>query len=428
MIQKQRPFLGWYMVGVGSFCYGFGISPMYYSWGFFLTAMQKDIAISGAQAGFIFMVFSIVYHVLGAPVGVIMSRWGIRCVVVFGSAVAVLAFWLMSRADSYLDCLVAYSVLGGIAIGFATILPSQTLASNWFVRYRARAIAFVLAGGGIVGYFINKYFGPRVLLTWDWRTGWLLIAGISAVVGVVAALFLRSRPEDVGQLPDGGDPGRSDKQPSAAEGSGADRDSGRELDWSSSQAVRSYQFYVLIALSVAYGVPWGVTSAFGPQHLESLGFSVLVVGSILGWRVLASVAGRLSALGGDFITPQRLLAVVLLVEGVGTVGLVYSTSQVAAYASVLLIGLGFGAAYVTIPVTYSAFYGRRAFGTTVGIRFAFTGFVSPSASLLAGYMYDWTGDHTLGFMVMGTICLLGVPLAFWLRHPGEAPEPVPSTA
>ena len=82
------------MVGVGSFCYGFGISPMYYSWGFFLTAMQKDIAISGAQAGFIFMVFSIVYHVLGAPVGVIMSRWGIRCVVVFGSAVAVLAFWL----------------------------------------------------------------------------------------------------------------------------------------------------------------------------------------------------------------------------------------------------------------------------------------------------------------------------------------------
>ena len=145
-------------------------------------------------------------------------------------------------------------------------------------------------------------------------------------------------------------------------------------------------------------------------------------------QILASAVGRLSAVGGDFITPQKLLAMVLLVEGVGTIGLVYSTSQATAYASVTLVGLGFGAAYVTIPVTYSAFYGRRAFGTTVGVRFAFTGFVAPSAVWIAGYMYDWTGGHTLSFLLVGTICLLGVPLAFWLPHPGEAPEPVPSAA
>ena len=173
------------MVGVGSFCYGFGISPMYYSWGFFLPEMKEEIALTGAQSGFIPMVFSIIYHLLGAPVGVIMAKWGIRPVLVFGSGVGVLAFWLMSRADSYFDCLIAYSLLGGIAIGFATILPSQTLASNWFIRYRARAIAFVLTGGAIVGIFTNGYFGPFVLQTWSWRTGWQLIAGISAVVGVV---------------------------------------------------------------------------------------------------------------------------------------------------------------------------------------------------------------------------------------------------
>lgn len=412
------------MAGVGSFCYGFGISPMYYSWGFFLPEMRQEFDLTGVEAGFIFTIFSIIYHGVGPIVGVIMSRWGIRSVVTFGSGVAVLAFWLMSRAGSYTDCLIAYGVLGGIAIGFSTILPAQTLASNWFVKYRARAIAIVLAGGGVVGYFTNRYFGPFVLETWSWRTGWLLIAGISAVVGIVAAIFVRSRPEDVGQHPDGILP-----QPEllhSGEEAANPPVSAQEtslLDWSARQAVRSYQFYVLVGLSIAYGVPWGVITVFGREHLETLGFPMAVAGSILGWRVMASVLGRLSALGADFMSPQRLLAIVLLVEGIGTLGLVFAQNLTTAYVSVVLVGLGFGAAYVSIPVTYSAFYGRRAFGTTVGIRFAITGLVSPWASTVAGLMFDWTGAHVLGFTVVAIICLMGSPVSYMLPHPGRAPQP-----
>jgi len=423
---KKRPFSGWYQAGVGSFCYGFGISPMYYSWGFFLPEMRQEFDLTGAQAGFIFTIFSIVYHGVGPLVGVIMSRWGIRSVVAFGSCVAVLAFWLMSRAGSYTDCLIAYGILGGIAIGFSTILPAQTLASNWFVKYRARAIAIVLAGGGVVGYFTNRYFGPFVLETWSWRTGWLLIAGISAVVGIVAAIFVRSRPEDVDQHPDGLVPEPEPESLRSLRDQAIVADSPEEspfFDWSAAQAVRSYQFYVLVGLSIAYGVPWGVITVFGREHLETLGFPMAVAGSILGWRVMASVLGRLSALGADFMSPQRLLAIVLLVEGIGTLGLVFAQNLTTAYVSVVLVGLGFGAAYVSIPVTYSAFYGRRAFGTTVGIRFAITGLVSPWASTVAGLMFDWTGAHVLGFTVVAIICLMGSPVSYMLPHPGRAPQP-----
>ena len=430
MSVKKRPFVGWYLVGVGSFCYGFGISPMYYSWGFFLPEMGREFALTGAQSGFVFTVFSMIYHGLGPVVGMIMGRWGVRSVLTFGSAVAVLAFWLMSRAGSYSDCLIAYGILGGIAIGFSTILPAQTLASNWFVKYRARAIALVLAGGGIVGYFINKYFGPFVLETWSWRTGWLLIAGISALVGVVAAIFVRSRPEDLGQYPDGLAP---PLEPHSTQSGGeapsrASAENGSLLGWSAAQAVRTYQFYILVALSIAYGVPWGVITVFGREHLETLGFPMAVAGSILGWRVMASVVGRLSALGGDFISPQRLLAIVLLVEGIGTLGLVIAQNLITAYVSVVLLGLGFGAAYVSIPVTYAAFYGRRAFGTTVGIRFAVTGLVSPWASTVAGLMGDWSGSHVLAFTVVAAICLAGSPVSYWLPHPGRAPQPALSPA
>ena len=142
-----------------------------------------------------------------------------------------------------------------------------------------------------------------------------------------------------------------------------------------------------------------------------------MAGSILGARVLVSLLGRFSAFVGDFMSPQRLLAIVLLIEGAGSAGLVVAKTPFLAYVSVVLVGLGFGAAYVCIPVVFSAFYGRRAFGTTVGIRFAITGIIAPSAPTLAGVLADWSGSHILTFWILAGCCLVGAFVAFGLRAP-----------
>ncbi len=414
----KRPFIGWRIVGIGSLCYGFGISPMYYGWGLFLPEMQRDLALSNTQSGLVFSAFSWIYHLLGPGCGIAMARLGIRSVMGFGAAVGVLAFWMMSRADSFADCMFAYGVLGGIAIGFGTILPAQTLASNWFVRSRSRAIALVLGGGAVVGFGVSKYFAPEVLRVADWRTGWLIIAGTSAVVGVVAVLFIRGTPEKVGQLPDGG--------PAVGEPEAEDDPRGPTGlgEWTAPLALRTHQFYLLVALSIAYGVPWGIISVYGRLHLESLGFTTAMAGSILGARVLVSLFGRFSAFVGDFMSPQRLLAIVLLVEGAGSAGLVAAKTPLLAYVSVILVGLGFGAAYVCIPVVFSAFYGRRAFGTTVGIRFAITGIIAPSAPTLAGMLADWSGSHILTFWILAACCLAGAFVAFGLRAPVLTARPI----
>ena len=405
------------MVGLGSICYGFGISPMYYSWGLFLPEMQRDLGMNDTQSGMVFSLFSYLYHLLGPLVGIVMGRLGIRSVMVSGSLVAVLAFWLMSRADSFADAMFAYGVLGGTAIGFATILPSQTLASNWFIRHRSRAIALVLGGGAVVGFAVSKYFAPEVLRVADWRTGWLIIAGISAAVALVAGLFVRGAPEKVGQAPDGGTAAGASNTKTAHGPTGLG-------EWTAPLALRTPQFYLLVALSIAYGVPWGIISVYGRLHLESLGMTTALAGSILGARILVSLFGRFSAFVGDFMPPQRLLAIVLLIEGAGCAGLVSASTPPLAYASVILVGLGFGAAYVCIPVTYSAFYGRRAFGTTVGTRFAITGIISPAAPTLAGMLSDWSGSHVLTFWIMAACCLAGAFVAFGLRAPVLGARPL----
>lgn len=416
----KRPFSGWRIVGVGSLCYGFGISPMYYGWGLFLPEMQQDLGLNDAQSGLAFTVFSYGYHLLGPVVGIVMARLGIRSVMVFGAAVGVLAFWLMSRADSFADCMFAYGVLGGIAIGFGTILPAQTLASNWFVRSRSRAIALVLGGGAVVGFGINL-LAPTILRVTDWRTGWLIISGISAMVAVTAALFIRGTPEKVGQQPDGGS---ADDDAELEERRGP---SGLG-EWTAPLALRTTQFYVLVGLSIAYGVPWGIITVFGRVHLEAVGFTTAMAAAILSIRVLVSLFGRFSGSIGDFMPPQRLLGIVLIMEGAGCTLLIAAETALLAYAAMVLIGLGFGAAYVCIPVVYSSFYGRRAFGTTVGIRFAITGAISPSAPFLAGMLSDWSGSHLLTLTILAGLCFVGSLVAFGLRAPVLGARPIAPVA
>ena len=36
---RKGIFFGWYMVALGLVCYGFGVSPGYYSWGFYAPEM-----------------------------------------------------------------------------------------------------------------------------------------------------------------------------------------------------------------------------------------------------------------------------------------------------------------------------------------------------------------------------------------------------
>ncbi len=416
-----RSFLGWKMVGLGSVCYGLAISPMYYCWGFFLPEMQADLGMNDTQGGLIFSVFSWIYHGLGPVAGFAIGRWGIRSMMSLSAVVGVVAFWLMSRVESFADAMFAYAVLGGIAVGFGTILAAQALASNWFIRFRSRAMALILAGGAVVGYVTLRFFAPGILDVADWRTGWVIISGISALVAVLAAVFMRGEPERVGQEPDGGVQAREAESdaPSGPTGHG---------EWTAPLALRTSQFYVLIGLSIAYGVPWGIIAVFGRHHLDALGFTTAIAGSILGARVLVSLFGRLSAFAGDFMTPQRLLGIVLILEGIGCALFIVANTELIAYLSMTLIGLGFGAAYVCIPVVYSAFYGRRAFATTVGTRFAITGIIAPAAPTLAGMLSDWSDSHVLTLTILTGLCFVGSVVAFGLRAPVLGARPITPTA
>ena len=384
---------------------------MYYSWSIFAPRLVVDLGVDRGDVGGVFGLFNVVYQFVGVGVGLVIVRVGLRRVMAAGFLVTAAGLLVLSHAETVRDCYFGFSVLGGIGIGFSTIVPAQTLGQNWFLRRRALVIGVIFAFGGIVGRLVAPA-DTWLLEHYDWRTGWMVIAAISAVLAVLAGVFVRETPETVGQSRDGAEPqGAVDNGALAAV---ADQ-------WTAAQAIRTPQFALMLVCGVAYAVPFNTAVAHLTLHLTDLGHAETAAIGLVGTMALISIGGRLIGAVGDWIAPQWALAVALALEGLGAGGLLLAADPALALMAVWLIWLGFGLAYISIPVVFSHFFGRRAFSVTAGIRMTITGVFAGLGPWLAGLAFEATGSYAVPFIGLMLVGGAGAVCAALMRHPGAPP-------
>jgi MFS family permease len=252
----------------------------------------------------------------------------------------------------------------------------------------------------------------------SWRTGWQIIAGLSLVLAVLAAVTVRNRPSDLEQKPDGMLPEVTEHRSADATVTTASSDT-----WTLSAALRTPQFAVLCLCTVAFAIPWSVTTAHGRLHLEDLGLSTDVAAQILSVMILVSIAGRITGAAGDFLVPEKVLGFALLVEAAGMFGLLLATTATMAYVSTILVAVGFGAAYISTAVVVAKFFGRIAFAQILGAQYLISGIFNALSPAIAGWLFDSTGSYNIAFSTIGMMCVLGGILAFRLRVP-QPPRPM----
>ncbi len=416
------------MVAVGFLIYGLGIAPAYYGLGIFAPALVDDLGLTRQQIGQMFGAFTFTYGLVSPLAAAVIRRWGIRATVTAGALCAASGFWVVSEASSATELYLGYSLVGGIGIGFSTLLPAQTIPIFWFRRYRARATAIILSGAAIVGFLWQPAAG-LVVESWDWRVGWQIVAVISLLVAAIAVLFIRNQPSDIGQRRDGlppdapdgldaGGTGHGIEAPLAAgdsETAGASAPKGALL-W----ALRTPQFWLATFATAANTVPWRVMSAHGGLHLEDLGFTPFAASAILGVRVGSSLFGRLSGSLGDFMAPTRVLALALLTTALGLLVFVSASSPVVAYPCVFAIGVGYGLAYTSEVVVFGWFFGRAAFVGSTGVRIALIGVIGALGPVLAGGAADRTGSYAGTLWTLAALAVLGAASIWFCRPPDRS--------
>ena len=101
-----------------------------------------------------------------------------------------------------------------------------------------------------------------------------------------------------------------------------------------------------------------------------------------------------------------------------------------AVASIVLLGLGYGAAYISIPVVFGYFFGRRAFAGTSGVRIAILAISGWLGPRWAGAAADASGSYLGTFVVLAVVCVAGAAAILLCPRPGQGPlvAPIAATA
>jgi len=92
------------------------------------------------------------------------------------------------------------ATVAGIAIGIGLYAATGAIVGCWFIRNRLTMLGIISAASGIGSAVINSLSGT-LIVRMGYRYSYLVLSAIVLTVGALQQIFIRSRPEDIGQEP-----------------------------------------------------------------------------------------------------------------------------------------------------------------------------------------------------------------------------------
>jgi MFS family permease len=188
-----------FVAGLASFLSGpaqtYGVSP-------FVEPMLADLGWSRSLFSSAYSLGTLASAGVLILVGRQIDRVGNRLVLSCAALGFGLALLLLSATSGGIALLAGFALLRTCGSGIIG-LSTRTLIPFWFVRHRGRAFSLL----GLASSLSLAAIPPVNQLLIDgfgWRTAWRIDALVIWLVLLPAvALFVRNRPEEIGQRPDG---------------------------------------------------------------------------------------------------------------------------------------------------------------------------------------------------------------------------------
>jgi MFS family permease len=414
--EQPLPFHGAQTAAVLFVIYGVAVGAVYFTAGPLVAAMLPALKWNYAVISGAFTVRALL-GLLGPVVGLILARFGARRVIIFGGV----ATGILTALVGLTYTPVVFYLLFGAALSFADglmgYLPVFTTVSQWWLRRRGIMTGIVAAAGGLGG-FVFAPFLQILIQAMGWRLAMAALGGVILVLGVIPAwLWLRNRPEDIGEHPDGLPPTER-----AAELAVERRRGTAEVrEWATGEALRTWQIWALMVIAGAEGWALGTYAIDQMPYLEAVHVNALAAATILGSTgLLAAAGGILVGPLTDRVGPYFTLILATLLESLGAFFLLDAHSMASVYAYAVLFGLGYGVLVPTVPVSIAAYFGRKNYPTIYGWGFIVYAGLSGVGPLVSGFLIDQAkGNFLPAFHLVLGFLLLSLVLAVVARPPGS---------
>jgi len=313
-------FYGWkllaafwiiYLVNLGYPTYGSSVVNAY---------MATSLHLDRAMLGLAFSIYMLMVGLPGPLVAAIVNRIGVRWTLLIGSCSAILGGLAMALVvHTGWQAVIAFGVLIGFGSCAGGAIAEQAGIAQWFVRRRALALSLMYSSGGVGGFILPPLLNRLIANTnGNWRAGWWAFIVLGVIAALITVLFVKERPSDMGQLPDGGEvaagPMKSKTVWVTTE------------EWTFKEAIRSRALLLMLLSSIGISCGFTLIQGHGVVHLKDLGHSPAEAARAMSILAVSTLAGKLLASFGDRIEPRYVWAAAMTAFGLGMILVVHATS------------------------------------------------------------------------------------------------------
>jgi len=384
--------------------------------GFAALTMNKELAISSQQFGFIFGIFFFGYFLFEIPSNLLLHQIGARVwiarILLTWGLVAMLTGFVHTVQQLY----IARFVLGLAEAGY---FPGIILyLTYWFPqREQARALALFMIGipvttilGAPVSGFILDHVHWLGISSWRWL---LILEGAPAIVcGAVTYLLLPGGPQEARFL----DP--EEKEWIQAELQREEQQKFTQRSYSVLQALASGRVWVLVLIYFGITVAIYALNSWAPQLVRSLSslYSNSTIALLVMIPSLVGLAAMILVSRSSDRTLERQYHVAIPALATGTALVLLGTSPSAFLSVALLCLLAAGVfsclgPFWTLPSEFLTGYSAAAGIALINSVGNLGGFVGPAA---IGFISQRTGTLSAGLALSGIPMFLSAALVLLL--------------
>ena len=410
--QQGRIFYGWWILAVSSILGMFGNGSISSGFPRFFEPIRADLGISYFRMSLVFSLARAEGGVGGPLAGWLVDRYGARPMVCFGGLLAGVGMMLLSRAETYWALVFIFA--GLVSLGKTAALGQTLMAvvNQWFIRRKALALSTLMTAFAGGGAFVVLLLDLGIAHL-GWRSTVFYTGLFITVLTVPASVVLRSKPEDVGLLPDGDRVTPRPAVPSSA--TGPEIPPAGERNFTVRQALRTDSFWLILLgiitrVSATNGI---IVHIFPLLQLRGLDDRTATIYVSAMFFMAIPLRFLLGVAGGRF-SPRKLL---FWGMNLGAVGLIALWGMPGVAGVILfVVGLAVVEGITTVNwVMVGDFFGRSRFATLMGVMSVFHNVGLFAAPLFAGWVRDRTGSYDVVLLTFAPMFVVSA-VFFALAH------------
>ena len=351
----------------------------------------------------------LLYGLMGPFAAVLMNRFGLRNVILAATGLISAGLLLAEYMTAFWQLMILWGVVVGVGTGLTALVLGATVANRWFVKSRGLVLGLLTASSA-TGQLAFLPLATLLVKHVGWRAALLPTVGACLTAALLAVLFMRDRPQDLGLAAYGEDPAQAAAAPVAPKAGGALavlRD-----------ASRVPAFWALFGTFFICGLSTnGLIQSHFIAFCADFGMPETEAASVLAMMGVFDFFGTiLSGWLSDRLDNRWLLFWYYGLRGLSLLWLPHSTFT---FYGLSIFGLFYGLDWIaTVPPTVrlaSRIFGREMGALVFGWIFTGHQLGAAVATFAAGEARTGLATYLPAFYAAGAMCLVASGLALAAR-------------